>query len=102
MKRRAHVCALATITTSALILAAVGQAAAAEDPGPPTGEQTDLVLLLDGSGSISAADWSLQLDGYAAALQDRVNVPLDGSIAVSVIQLVLHGAGCQAPASRLF
>lgn len=77
---------LTALVTSALLLTGAGQAAAAEEPNRLTGEQTDLVLLLDGSGSISAADWSLQLDGYAAALQDRVNVPLDDSIAVSVIQ----------------
>ena len=88
--RRAYVHALAAITTSALLLAAPGQSAAA--PGQPTGEQTDLVLLLDGSGSISSSDWSLQLDGYAAALQDRVNLPLDGSVALSVIQWSYTGS----------
>ena len=92
MKRLAHVRALAALTTSALLLAGGGQALAAADPPQPTEGQTDLVLLLDGSGSISASDWSLQLEGYAAALKDRVNVPLDGSIAVSVIQWSYTGS----------
>ncbi len=35
----------------------------------------------------------MQLDGYAAALTDRVNVPLDGSIAVSVVQWSHTGTG---------
>jgi hypothetical protein len=61
-------------------LAGVAGAVEADD------ETQDLVLLLDGSGSIDPRDWTLQLDGYAAALQDRVNFPLDGSMAVSVIQ----------------
>lgn len=86
MNRPIAVRALAVLATSALLLTAAAWPAAAEEPDPPTGERTDLVLLLDGSGSISAADWSLQLDGYASALQDRVNVPLDDSVAVSVIQ----------------
>lgn len=91
--------ALAVLATSALLLTAAAWPAAAEEPDPPTIEQTDLVLLLDGSGSISAADWSLQLDGYAAALQDRVNVPLDDSVAVSVIQWSYVGS--TTPGTRL-
>lgn len=47
---------------------------------------TDLVLLLDASNSINSADWQLQKDGYVAALQDRVAFPLDGSVAVGVLQ----------------
>jgi len=70
------------LATSALLLSAAAWPTAAEEPNLlPSDEQTDLVRLLDGSGSISAADWSLQLDGYAAALQDRVNLPLDDSVA---------------------
>ncbi len=44
------------------------------------------MLLLDGSGSIDGADWTLQLQGYAAAISDPVNFPVDGSVAVSVVQ----------------
>lgn len=91
--------AVAAVATCSLILAAAGQSVAAAEPEEPTGEQTDLVLLLDGSGSISAADWSLQLDGYAAALSDRVNVPLDGSVAVSVVQWSYTGS--TTPSTRL-
>ncbi|MCD5345743.1 DUF1194 domain-containing protein [Agromyces sp. S2-1-8] len=82
---------VAVLGVTALLLTAAGQVAVADmhvepDEELPIVEQTDLVLLLDGSGSISATDWDLQLDGYAAALQDRVNVPLDNSVAVSVVQ----------------
>lgn len=99
MNRPKVVHTLAALATSALLLTAAAWPAAAEEPDPPTGEQSDLVLLLDGSGSISAADWSLQLDGYAAALQDRVNVPLDDSVAVSVIQWSYTGS--TTPGTRI-
>lgn len=96
MKRPALVRALAAIT-SALLITTAGQAAVAAVEEPPA-EQTDLVLLLDGSGSIDPADWTLQLDGYAAAVQDRVNVPLDGTIAISVVQWSYTGF---SPATRV-
>ena len=83
------VVALAVAVTSASAV----PAAAEPFPGggsPP--ELTDLVLLLDGSGSIDAADWRLQLDGYAAALRDTVNFPVDGSVAVSVVQWSADGS----------
>ena len=35
-----------------------------------TAEQVDLFLLMDGSGSISAANYSTQLRGYACAIKD--------------------------------
>jgi hypothetical protein len=49
-------------------------------------ETTDLVFLVDGSGSISAVDWQLQKDGISAALRDARAFPLDGSMAVGVVQ----------------
>ncbi len=51
-----------------------------------TQQFTDLALVLDGSGSISSGDWSLQRDGFAQAIEDPSVVPHDGAVAVSVIQ----------------
>ncbi|MGW9168185.1 DUF1194 domain-containing protein [Agromyces sp. NPDC055658] len=95
---------VAVLGVTALLLTAAGQVAVADmhvepDEELPIVEQTDLVLLLDGSGSISATDWDLQLDGYAAALQDRVNVPLDNSVAVSVVQWSYVGS--TTPSTRV-
>jgi len=47
---------------------------------------TDVVFIIDGSGSISSSDWSTQRVGFATALQDPLLVPLDGSISVTVVQ----------------
>jgi len=56
--------------------------------GQTGGDSTalDLVFLIDGSGSISDADWTLQKSGISAALQDETSFPLDGSIAIGVVQ----------------
>jgi len=62
-----------------LLIMAAGSSAAA-------GETTDLVFLVDGSGSISAADWQIQKDGLSAALQDAAAFPRNGTIAVGVVQ----------------
>ena len=48
--------------------------------------KTDLTILVDGSGSIDAGDWDLQRQGFAIALSDVASVPLDGSIAIGVVQ----------------
>ena len=44
----------------------------------------ELGLAIDGSGSISAANFALQRNGYAAAL--AAEVPTDGSVAIGVWQ----------------
>jgi hypothetical protein len=52
-------------------------------------QDTDVVFIVDGSGSISSADWELQKTGIVAALDipSRMGfVPLDGSIAITVVQ----------------
>ena len=46
----------------------------------------DIGLVVDGSGSIDDADWKLQREGFSAALRDPANVPLDGSVAITVVQ----------------
>ena len=72
------------LTGAGLLTASPASPASSASAAPDA--RLDLVLLLDGSGSIDDADWELQLQGYAAALRDRTNVPVDGSVAVSVIQ----------------
>jgi hypothetical protein len=46
----------------------------------------DIGLVVDGSGSIDSADWQLQREGFSTALRDSANVPLDGSVAITVVQ----------------
>lgn len=68
----------------ALVFVVAGALAA---PAQSVGEGgLDLVFLVDGSGSIDATDWEIQKTGIANALQDRATFPVDGSVAVSVIQ----------------
>lgn len=52
--------------------------------------QTELVFALDGSGSISASDWLLQLEGIAGALEDPAIIPRDGSAAIGVVQFASY------------
>ena len=87
--------ALRALLTFALALTGFGLLAAAPPAVAAAGDRTDLVLLLDGSGSIDRSDWNLQLQGYAAALRDRVNFPVDGSTAVSVIQWSHRGTSAE-------
>jgi hypothetical protein len=44
-----------------------------------------LVLLVDGTGSISGANFTLQQEGYAYAINDSSVVPQDGSVSVCII-----------------
>lgn len=46
----------------------------------------DLGLCMDSSGSISAADFQLQLQGTAAAIENPAIVPHDGSVRLTVMQ----------------
>ena len=57
-----------------------------EEPAEAAGEATDLVFLVDGSGSISATDFQLIKSGLSAALQDAAAFPRDGSVAVGLVQ----------------
>lgn len=79
--RRARVVARrllhALLQSIAIVL--VGASVAAAAP-------IDIGLVVDGSGSIDSSDWSLQRDGFSAALRDPANVPLDGSVAITVVQ----------------
>ncbi|MBY5164117.1 DUF1194 domain-containing protein [Salsipaludibacter albus] len=78
---RRHVVLVAAIALLATLLPQwPAPAQTTEDPG------LDLVFLVDGSGSIDAADWEIQKTGIANALQDRVSFPVDGTVKVSVVQ----------------
>lgn len=68
------------------VLALSGLTGPGAPPASAATAQHDLVFLVDGSGSIDSADWTLQLQGFTTAMKDRVNFPLDGSMSVSVIQ----------------
>ena len=57
------------------------------DPGPPT---TQLVMMLDGSGSIDATEWSTMINGLAAAVNSSECVPADGSVELTVIQFATN------------
>jgi len=69
---------IAVAMSVVLLVAGFGAVAQAAD--------TELVLVMDGSGSISSGNWSTMLDGYAAAIADASIVPQDGSVSVGVVQ----------------
>lgn len=48
--------------------------------------RTDLVFIVDGSGSVSSTDWSIQKAGIVSAIQNPLIVPRDGSIGMAVVQ----------------
>lgn len=54
--------------------------------GAQQGPAVDLALCMDGSGSISAAEFRLQMQATADALEDESVVPRDGSVRLSVLQ----------------
>jgi|GEM_PF-2920751 len=57
-------------------------------PSPRTSSanQTDLVFLIDVSGSVDPSEYALQLEGFARALENPNLIPHDGTVAISVIQ----------------
>jgi len=66
------------VITAALLLTGFGAGA--------HGASTELVLAIDGSGSIVTSDWTMMLSGYAAAIANPSIVPQDGSVALGVVQ----------------
>lgn len=66
------------------IVVAVGDVPVAKAQGPTV--VTDLVFLVDGSSSIDRRDWDIQKQGMSTALQDSALFPIDGTIAITVIQ----------------
>lgn len=69
---------LAMMTTMAVLLVGFGATAHAID--------TELALVMDGSGSISSTDWGTMLQGYANAVSDSSIVPQDGTVSIGVVQ----------------
>lgn len=53
--------------------------------GVSAAEKVDLFLLLDGSNSISPANYSVQLNGYADAISNSSVIPQNGDVSVCVI-----------------
>jgi uncharacterized protein YegL len=74
---------LVTISFALLLLGLLPGASVAQGPG------TQMVLLIDGSGSIDGADFQIMLDGIAAAVQDPDCLPHNGEVELSVVQFSL-------------
>ena len=51
-----------------------------------SGELTDLALVVDGSGSISSAEFDLQTLGIRSLVANRIKIPTDGSVGITVVQ----------------
>ena len=58
----------------------------AQEALPVNAQGVDLALAVNGSGSISSADFSLQKEGIKAAFRDPLIFPRDGSIGVTLVQ----------------
>ena len=91
---------LVALATAGLV-ALGGLVAPGAPPASAATKDHDVVFLVDGSGSIDATDWTLQLQGFAAALQDRVNFPLNGSMSVSVVQWAAGAPRVEIPLTNL-
>ena len=48
--------------------------------------QVQMCFILDGSGSISTADWAIMKNGLAAAIANPTIFPHDGSVELTIIQ----------------
>jgi uncharacterized repeat protein (TIGR01451 family) len=55
---------------------------------------TQFALVLDGSGSISSADWDIMRTGLANAIEDSSIFPHDGSVELTVIQFGVYPNYC--------
>lgn len=58
--------------------------------GAATAAPINLSLVIDSSGSISPANWTLQMQGYANAIGSLV--PVDGSVAISVVRFAANSS----------
>jgi len=61
------------------------------------GVEVQFAVILDGSGSISAENWTTMVNGLAAAVEDPTAIPQDGSVELTVIQF----GGILAPGARV-
>jgi len=55
-------------------------------------EKRDIVFVVDGSESIDGGDFEIERDGLRRAVRDDLLVPLDGTIAVGVVQFAYRNA----------
>jgi hypothetical protein len=69
----------------ALVLGSIvgSNAPVASAPDPVT---TQVAIILDGSTSISSANWNITRNGLAAAVENSTCVPQDGSVELTVVQ----------------
>ena len=56
------------------------------DPDCPSNIKVQLAMVLDGSGSINSSEWSIMVNGLAAAVESSVCVPRDCSVELTVVQ----------------
>jgi len=54
------------------------------------GDNAQLAMILDGSGSIDSAEWALMLEGVASSLENPAIFPQDGSIELTVVQFATN------------
>lgn len=78
MKRRGGFGLLLVTSLLAGLLVVPGAAA--------QGPDTQVAMVLDGSGSIQPDEWTLITDGLAAAVRDGSCIPQNGSVELTVIQ----------------
>jgi hypothetical protein len=72
---------LVAMLTAVLLLGLVPAAAAADD-----GPTTQICIAIDGSFSIASPEWTIMLNGIAAAIEDPDCVPRDGSLELTVVE----------------
>jgi RHS repeat-associated protein len=53
--------------------------------GSASGLKTDIAFVMDESGSIGSSDFQLQLEGFAAAVENPLIIPANGSVSVTVV-----------------
>ena len=72
--------AIKRLVVSAIAAAAIGIS------GTASAVPTQIGFAIDGSGSVNANDFDLQIEGLTAAF---AGLPVDGSVEVTVVQLSL-------------
>ena len=63
----------------------------------PAGAQVDVAFLIDGSGSIDAADFELERQGLITALENSLILPRNGTVAVTVVQFASSSTRLEVP-----
>jgi RHS repeat-associated protein len=61
----------------------------------------DIVFVMDGSGSMSAAEWALQREGFASAVESPTTIPTDGSVKVAVVQFANLAGRIEIPLTAI-